>query len=130
MNLGTFEDRFRYLCLDGVVGMDTFGFDRYMNQMFYRSTEWKTMRHKIILRDNGCDLGIQDKPIFDKIIIHHMNPIMVNDIIESTEYLLNPEYLICVSHDTHNALHYGDMNYLRLNQVVTRSRNDTSPWRV
>lgn len=129
MNLGTFEERFKYLSLNGVVGIDTFGFDRYMNQMFYRSVEWKNLRHKIILRDNGCDLGITDRPIFDRIIIHHMNPIMVEDIVDSTDFLLNPEYLISVSQDTHNALHYGDIGYLERNNIANRSQNDTSPWR-
>lgn len=128
MNLGTFEDRFRYLSLNGVVGLDTFGFDRYINQNFYRSAEWKNIRHKVILRDNGCDLGIVDRPIFDKILIHHMNPILPKDIIDATDYLLNPEYLICTSHATHNAIHYGDISYLEQDSIIERKPGDTKLW--
>ena len=94
------------------VGKDTFGFDRYLNQNFYRSIEWKRVRDQVIVRDNGCDLGIEDRPISGKILIHHMNPITDKDILNLTDILLNPEYLICVSHITHNAIHYGDENLL------------------
>lgn len=128
MNLGTFEDRFRYLSLNGIVGLDTFGFDRYINQNFYRSAEWKNVRHKVILRDNGCDLGVLDRPIFDKILIHHMNPILPKDIIDATDYLLNPEYLICTSHATHNAIHYGDISYLEQDSIIERKPGDTKLW--
>lgn len=127
MNFGTFKDRFLYLSLDGIVGIDTFGFDRYLNQDFYRSAEWKRIRHKVILRDNGCDLGIADRPIFDKIIIHHMNPILPKDIIEATDYLLNPEYLICTSLLTHNALHYGNIDLIS-NDYIERKPGDTKLW--
>lgn len=127
--LSSFEDRFRYLKLDGQVGVDTFGFDRYMNQQFYKSKEWKDIRDKVIVRDNGCDLGSPDNPIKGKIYIHHMNPLSPDDIENSTENLLNPEYLICVSHATHNALHYGDDSILERNKIVERGPNDTCPWK-
>lgn len=127
--LSTFEERFRYLKLNGSVGVDTFGFDRIFNQMFYtRSTEWKTVRNQVIIRDNGCDLGIEGHDIYGKIIVHHMNPISLDDIRNVTEFLLNPEYLICVSHDTHNAIHYGNASLLP-KEPVERFRNDTCPWK-
>lgn len=128
ITLPTFEERFRYLNLNGVVGEETFGFDRYLNQLFYRSDEWRSLRDDIIIRDNGCDLGLEGYDIFGKIIIHHMNPITVKDIENRSEYLLNPEYLICVTHNTHNAIHYGDENLLLL-APIERSKNDTCPWR-
>lgn len=127
--LKTFEERFKYLKLNGRVGEETFGFDRYVNQKFYRSSEWKQLRNHIIVRDNGCDLGIEDKDIYGRVYIHHMNPISVKDIDNVSEYLLNPEYLVVVSHDTHNAIHYGDESYLKNNQVITRTKNDTVPWK-
>ncbi len=126
--LPTFEERFRYLQLNGVVGRETFGFDRYLNQVFYRSQRWKDVRDFVIVRDNGCDLGIEDRVIDRRIIIHHMNPLTFEDIESESAYLLNPEYLICVSHNTHNAIHYGDENLL-VKAPVERSRNDTCPWR-
>ena len=128
ITLQTFEERFRYLNLNGVVGEETFGFDRYLNQLFYRSDEWRSLRDDIIIRDNGCDLGLEGYDIFGKIIIHHMNPITVKDIENRSEYLLNPEYLICVTHNTHNAIHYGDESLLLLTPIE-RSKNDTCPWR-
>lgn len=128
IQLPTFEERYNYLRLQGRVGQDTFGFDRYLNQNFYRSVEWKRVRDQVILRDNGCDLGIEDRLIHGKILIHHMNPISCRDIIDSTELLLNPEYLICVTHKTHNAIHYGDKNQLQLGPVI-RTPNDTCPWK-
>ena len=112
IRLPTFEERFRYLKLDGLVGKDTFGFDRYLNQEFYRSKEWKEVRDFVIVRDNGCDLGMDGYEIVGRIYIHHMNPITVNDIVHSSDFLLNPDYLICVSHNTHNAVHYGDEDLL------------------
>lgn len=127
--LKTFEERFAYLKLSGKVGADTFGFDRMFNQRFYTSMEWKNIRRQVIIRDNGCDLGIEGYDIFDKILIHHMNPITLDDINSATEYLLNPEYLICVSHSTHNAIHYGNEKLLQ-KEPVERSRNDTCPWRM
>ena len=126
--LPTFEERYRYLRLRGSVGKDTFGFDRYLNQNFYRSLEWKRIRDQVIVRDNGCDLGIEDRMIPGRVMIHHMNPITELDIIQATDILLNPEYLICVSHTTHNAIHFGDEDLLITNPVV-RTPNDTCPWK-
>ena len=126
--LQTFEERFRYLQLNGRVGDDTFGFDRYINQKFYRSADWKRIRDQIIIRDNGCDLALEGYEIYGRILIHHMNPITVKDIELSTEYLMNPEYLICVTHDTHNAIHYGDEKLITKGAVV-RTKNDTCPWK-
>ena len=128
IKLPTFEERFKYLKLDGFVGEDTFGFDRYINQTFYRSAEWRKMRDAIIIRDNGCDLGIEDRKIFGNVIIHHMNPITANDISDVTRFLMDPEYLICVSAKTHNAIHYSDESILMLDPV-DRKPNDTCPWR-
>lgn len=126
--LETFEERFNYLKLDGAVGEDTFGFDRYLNQLFYRSREWKSLRDQIIIRDDGCDLGVPGFEIGSRIIIHHMNPLTIDDIRSQTDFLLNPDYLICVSHQTHNALHYG-VDKLTPPRVVQRAPNDTCPWR-
>lgn len=124
----TFEERFEYLRLGGQVGKDTFGFDRIFNQMFYQSSEWKKVRRDIIVRDAGCDLGIQGREIQGKIYVHHMNPIELSDIQNNTEYLLDPQYLICVSFDTHQAIHYGDKSLLPM-EPIERSRNDTCPWK-
>ena len=129
IKLKTFEERFEYLKLSGVVGRDTFGYERYLNQKFYRSPEWKKIRNDIIIRDNGCDLAIEDRPIqAGRIYIHHMNPLRSNDIIDRTEYLTNPEFLICVTYETHNAIHYGDISNL-FTGFVTRTKNDTCPWK-
>ena len=128
MRLPTFLERFRYLSLKGVVAQETFGFDRYLNQAFYASKEWKQIRNQIILRDNGCDLGVDGYPICGKAIIHHLNPVTVDDIVKQSEFLLNPEYLICTTHQTHNAIHYGDENLLP-SLPVERSKNDTCPWK-
>lgn len=124
----TFEERFNYLSLKGTVAAETFGFDRYINQKFYSSAEWKLLRDKIIVRDLGCDLGVDGYEIYGKIIIHHMNPILLQDIIHQTDYLLNPEFLICTTHNTHNAIHYGDESLL-IKAPVERKKNDTCPWR-
>lgn len=127
--LTTFEDRFNYLRLDGQVGKDTFGFDRIFNQRFYRSIEWKACRDFVILRDNGCDLGVEGHEIYgQRIIIHHMNPISLDDIANSTDFLLNPEYLITTIHNTHNAIHYGDESLL-ITAPIERIKNDTCPWK-
>lgn len=127
--LKTFEERFEYLRLDGVVGEETFGFDRYLNQKFYQNDpEWKRSRRTVILRDLGCDLGIEDREIHGRIIVHHMNPISQYDLINRTKYLLDPEYLICTLDSTHNAIHYGDEQLL-MKGPVERTRNDTCPWR-
>lgn len=126
--LSTFEDRFKYLKLNGSIGVDTFGFDRVFNQMFYNSREWKSIRDFVIVRDNGCDLGVTGYDIFGKITIHHLNPISIKDIERRTELLLNPEYLITTTHSTHNAIHYGNEEIL-IKTPIERSRNDTCPWR-
>ena len=128
MLLPTFKERFRYLKLGGRVGEDTFGFDRYLNQKFYKSKEWLSIRDYVIIRDNGCDLGIEDRPIESRIIIHHMNPITKDDIVNQTEFLLNPEYMISTVKRTHDAIHYGDESLL-FDAPIERSKNDTCPWR-
>ena len=126
--LPTFEERFEYLRLNGAVGKDTFGYDRYLNQVFYTSYEWKKIRDQIIIRDNGCDLGIPGREIGRRIYIHHINPLRKDDIVSHSEYLRNPEFLICASFETHNAIHYGDINLLP-RDPVERKPNDTCPWR-
>lgn len=128
MKLQTFEERFRYLKLVARVGEETFGFDRYLNQQFYHSQEWKSIRNEIIIRDNACDLGITGREMNKGIIIHHMNPITKDDLIHQSDFLLNPDYLICVSKKTHSAIHYGDESLL-FDGLVERSKNDTCPWR-
>lgn len=129
IKMETFEERFRYLKLNGHVGEETFGFDRYLNQIFYRSAEWKRIRQEVIVRDGGCDLGLEDCPIFGRVLIHHMNPISVSDIRNRSDILLNKEYLICVSKDTHNAIHYGDERILETRNPIVREPNDTCPWK-
>lgn len=127
--LKTFRERYEYLKLDGTVGEETFGFDRYINQMFYKSEEWKRIRNYVITRDNGCDLGIQDRKIVDSVIlVHHMNPITKEDIINKNEILLDPEYLITTIKPTHDAIHYGDESLLA-EDLIVRSKNDTCPWK-
>lgn len=126
--LSTFEERFDYLKLGGSVGSETFGFERYLNQKFYRSREWQRVRDAVIIRDNGCDLGIDGRFIVQHIIIHHLNPINSSDIQLVTANLLNPEFLICVSHDTHNAIHYGDANLLT-KDYTERKPGDTNLWK-
>ena len=128
MLLPTFEERFEYLKLSGRVGEETFGFDRWLNQKFYRSAEWKHLRDQVIIRDNGCDLGVEGREIYGKILIHHMNPITKKDILDRTDLLLNPMYLISVTKQTHDAIHYSDESILMKDPIV-RSRNDTCPWR-
>ncbi len=128
MKLQTFEERFRYLKLAARVGDETFGFDRYLNQQFYHSQEWKSIRNEIIIRDNACDLGILGREMSKGIIIHHMNPITKDDLIHQSDFLLNPDYLICVSKKTHSAIHYGDESLL-FDGLVERSKDDTCPWR-
>ena len=128
ITLPTFEDRYRYLQLNGAVGKDTFGFDRYINQQFYRSKEWQRIRDEVIIRDNACDLGMEGYEIHGRIYVHHMNPIMVRDIQSNSDYLMNPEFLICTTHRTHNAIHYGDENLLA-KAPIERTKNDTCPWR-
>ncbi len=124
----SFAERFRYLKLDGEVGIATFGFDRYLNQVFYNSQQWRRVRRDVIIRDNGCDLGIEDREIYKGIIIHHMNPITMNDIITRNPKIFNPEYLITTKHKTHNAIHYSDESVLQ-DTIIERTKNDTIPWR-
>ena len=126
--LPTFEERYRYLRLDGRVGQETFGFDRWLNQKFYKDPEWLRVRDLVIIRDNGCDLGIEGREIHGRILIHHMNPITTEDIVKRSRYLLDPEYLICTVKRTHDAIHYGDENLLTLDPIV-RTKNDTCPWK-
>ena len=130
IRLSTFEERFHYLRLIGHVGEDTFGFDRIFNQDFYRSYEWKKVRDAVIVRDGGCDLADVSHPIYGKIFVHHMNPIGITDIKEASRLILDPEFLITVSAETHNALHYGDERYLRKFEALPERRpNDTIPWK-
>ena len=127
VRLNTFEERYEYLKLKGSVGKSTFGFDRYINQQFYRSAQWKSIRNHVIARDQGLDLAFEGYEIYDRIIIHHMNPMSVEDIEHGDDDILNPEFLICTTHKTHNAIHYGDKNLLAL-PFVERNANDTKLW--
>lgn len=126
--LKNFEDRFQYLRLDGIVGEETFGFDRYLNQILYQSDEWKRRRRDIIIRDNGCDLGCEGFEVHGRILIHHINPITVDDIVDRNPKVFDPENLILTSHNTHQAIHYGNEDLL-IRTPVERSKNDTCPWR-
>lgn len=129
ITLPTFEERYHYLRLGGEVGKETFGFDRYLNQSFYSSIEWKNFRRNIIVRDMGCDLGIEGRKIGGLIYIHHIEPISLDDIVHRRiEVLLNPDNAICASFDTHNAIHYGD-DRLLITTTIKRTKNDTCPWR-
>lgn len=129
VKLNTFEERYKYLKLEGKVGEDTFGFDRYLNQIFYKTDEWKSVRDYVISRDNGCDLGMSDREIkFGKILVHHMNPITKEDILNRSDILLNPEYLITTTKNTHDAIHYGSDDLL-YQDPVERYENDTCPWK-
>lgn len=133
ITIPTFVERYRYLRLDGKVGEETFGFDRYLNQLFYKSDEWRSVRDYVIIRDTGngnyCrDLGVDGHDIHGRILVHHMNPITIDDILQRSEFLLNPEYLICTIKSTHDAIHYGDENLL-ITEPVERTMNDTCPWR-
>lgn len=129
IKIPTFIDRFSYLKLDGHVGDETFGFDRYLNQQFYHSREWRRIRDYVIARDLGCDLGIEGYEIHGKIYIHHLNPITQKDIVHSNEDMIDPEFLICATHNTHNALHYGDESLL-VTDPIERRPNDTCPWKL
>lgn len=128
IKLQTFEERFRYLQLNGRVGEETFGFDRYLNQKFYNDPEWLRIRDQVIIRDNGCDLAMPDREIKTRILVHHMNPIDKEDILRRSDFLLNPEYLICTIKATHDAIHYGDESKLIV-MPPERRPNDTCPWR-
>lgn len=125
----TFEERFRYLKLGGRVGADTYGFDRYLNQQFYQHDPmWLSSRDTVIIRDNGCDLGVEGYEIHGKVIVHHMNPVTMDDIINKRDWIYDPEFLICTVHNTHNAIHYGDEHLLTKAPIV-RTKNDTCPWK-
>lgn len=126
--LKTFEERFKYLMIGGAVGSETFGFDRYLNQALYNSPEWKKVRNEVIIRDNGCDLGIEGYEINKRALIHHMNPITMKQVIDRDPDIFNPEYLITTVHDTHNAIHYGDESILRNYILVERKPGDTRLW--
>lgn len=128
IQLNTFLDRYNYLKLKGQVGIDTFGLDRYLNQTLYRSSKWRRTRDKVLLRDNAYDLGMEDYSIFDKVIVHHMNPLTLEDIEEDVDEIYDPEFLICCSFNTHNAIHYGDEKLLP-KLPVERRPGDTCPWK-
>ena len=128
ITISTFEERFEYLKLNGSVGLDTFGHDRYLNQILYNSPEWRRFRPEIIVRDNGCDLACEGYEIFGKILIHHINPITAQDILNRNPKVFDPENVITTVHNTHNAIHYGDKNLL-ITEPIERSRNDTCPWK-
>ena len=130
ITLPTFKERFEYLKLGGRIGRDTFGFDRYINQQLYqRNPKWKSARDRVIIRDNGCDLGVEGHEIYGKIIVHHMNPITMDDIINERDWIFDPEFLICTIHNTHNAIHYGDEGLLII-APTERKPNDTCPWKI
>lgn len=126
--LTTFEERFQYLKLGGTVGQIAFGYERYLNQLLYISDEWKRCRRKVIIRDLGCDLACEGYELQDKILIHHMNPITVDDILQRNPRVFDLENLICTSHNTHNAIHYGDESLL-LRAPIVRTKNDMCPWK-
>ncbi len=127
--LKTFEDRFNYLKLDGIVGQDKFGFDRYLNQFLYHnSADWKATRRKVIVRDNGCDLGLDGYEIYDRIIVHHINPITIDDLLNRNPIIFDLDNLICVTHSTHNAIHYSNDSIL-ITSPIERTKNDTCPWK-
>lgn len=126
--LKTFEERFAYLKLGGTIGHETFGFDRYLNQTLYHSERWKRARREVIIRDCGCDLGVDGFEIYGRVMIHHMNQVTIDDIIHDRDWIYDPEYLICTSHNTHNAIHYGDESLL-VSAPIERTQNDTCPWR-
>lgn len=128
ITIPTFEERFEYLQLKGSVGKDTFGYDRHLNQVLYRSPEWKHLRNQIIIRDCGCDLACDGYDIYDKVLIHHLNPITVEDVLARSRKVFDPDNLVCVSHNTHNAIHYGDVDLLVTGPII-RTKNDTCPWR-
>ena len=128
MQLPTFQERYRYLQIGGRVGKETFGFDRYLNQMLYRTPEWKRFRRDTIVRDNGCDLGCEGYEIYGNILVHHINPITVEDVINRNPCIFDPNNVICTSLNTHNAIHYGDETLL-ITEPVVRKPNDTCPWK-
>ena len=126
--LTTFNERFNYLKLDGIVGEETFGYDRILNQLLYKSKKWRKVRDEVLIRDNGGDLGLEDYPINGRAIIHHMNPITVEDVLNNKPEIFDPEYLITVSNSTHNAIHFSNENNLQ-KDPIERTQNDTCLWR-
>ena len=126
--LKTFEERFEYLKLTGTVGKEAFGYDRYINQILYNSIEWKRLRKKVILRDKGCNLGVEGYDLYGKIIVHHMNPITVDDIVNHSKYVFDPEFLISTNDTTHNSIHYGTDEKPNVTPIE-RKLNDTCPWK-
>lgn len=128
ITFNTFEDRFNYLNLKGIVGEETFGFDRWLNQRFYNSKEWQSIRDYVIVRDQGCDLAMEGYDIGGKVYVHHMNPIDQKDLVRISDILIDPEYLVCVSHNTHNAIHYGDISLI-VTAPIERRPNDTCLWK-
>ena len=130
IELPSFDERFKYLKIGGSIGAQTFGKNRYLNQILYNSSEWRSFRHQVIIRDNGCDLGDPDRPITGtKILIHHIEPLTVEDVVNRDSKIFDLENVVCVSFDTHQAIHYGDDKYLNRTKVVERKPNDTCPWR-
>lgn len=128
VSINNYLDRYKYLKLGGAVGQETFGFERYLNQKFYRTDEWRKVRDYVIVRDNGCDMAFDGREIHSRILIHHLNPVMPSDILERQSWILDPEFLVCVCKQTHDAIHYGDESLLLLDPVI-RTKNDTCPWR-
>ena len=128
ITLLTFEERLKYLMLAGRIGDDTFGFERYLNQILYHLPEWKDIRRKVIVRDEGCDLAIPDREIYGQIMVHHMNPITIEDVEEHNPDVFDPEFLITVSKTTHNAIQYGDEALLCPSEPIVRTKGDTCPW--
>lgn len=131
IEIPTFEGRYEYLRIGGKVGEDTFGYDRWINQDFYTSYEWRKFRRQIIARDLGCDLACKDRPFLngELIVIHHMNPIEVNDIVHHSDFLMDPEYVIATTSNTHRAIHYGDRSLLKVFEPTIRRANDQCPWK-
>ena len=128
IQIPTFQERYEYLKIDGRIGEETFGFDRHLNQTLYRSSEWKRFRRQIIIRDKGCDVGCEGYELYDKILIHHINPITINDVLNRASCIFDPNNVICTSLNTHNAIHYGDSELL-VTEPIERTKNDTCPWK-
>ena len=128
ITIPTFEERYNYLKLNGIVGKETFGYDRYLNQLLYRSSDWRSFRDKIIIRDNGCDLACDGFELHSRIIIHHIDPITVEDILNKHPKVFDPENVVSTSHNTHLAIHYGDKNLISIGPI-NRYKNDTCPWK-
>lgn len=128
IQIPTFQERYEYLKIGGRIGEETFGFDRHLNQTLYRSSEWKRFRRQVIIRDKGCDLGCEGYELYDKILIHHINPITINDVLDRASCVFDPNNVICTSLNTHNAIHYGDSELL-VTEPIERTKNDTCPWK-